>query len=175
MTPARAAWGRKILELAKYLLIGGALYVLASQAMRHASGPKEGSIAANVDLPLVAGNSRFELSKYKGKAVLMEVFASWCSACRRSAPGMTEAWRAHHDQNIEFVGVSVDDNLAAARSIPADWGIPFDVAIDDGSVSRAYGIRMLPTLIFIDPQGVVRHSRTGIASRSEIEGWIAER
>jgi peroxiredoxin len=111
----------------------------------------------------------------KGKAVLVEVFASWCSACRRSAPNLTQVWRAHHGQNVEFLGVSVDDNLAAARTIQADWGIPFDVAIDDGSVSRAYAIRMLPTLIYIDAQGVVRHTHTGVASSSEIEGWLNER
>ncbi|HEY4160204.1 MAG TPA: TlpA disulfide reductase family protein [Polyangiaceae bacterium] len=175
MTFLRGAKHKKLLDLGRYVLFGVALYLLATELMRHASGPKEGTTAAKIDLPLATRPERFELAQMKGKAVLVEVFASWCSACRRSAPSLADAWRAHHDQNVTFLGVSVDENAAAARTIQADWGIPFDVAIDDGSVSRDYGIRMLPTLIYIDAQGVVRHTRTGIPSRAELESWLAER
>jgi thiol-disulfide isomerase/thioredoxin len=165
----------KAFGLLRYGALGGAVYVLAHQFMRRSSGPKEGSAAAAFDLPLAGQPGRVSLAAQKGKPVLLEVFASWCGACKRTAPHMAEAWRAHHGENVTFLAVSVDDDAAAAGRIKQDWQLPFDVAIDDGSVSRGYDISMLPTLIYIDAQGTVRHAAAGVASRSDLEDWLAER
>ena len=173
--PSAAVVREKAFELLRYAALGGCVYVLATQFMRHSSGPKEGSHAAAFDLPLAGESGRVSLAAQHGKPVLMEVFASWCSVCKRSSPRLVEAWRAHHNDNVTFLAVSVDEDASAASRAKADWNIPFDVAIDDGSVSRGYGISMLPTLIYIDEKGTVRHSAVGAASKSELEDWIAER
>ncbi len=165
----------KLLELARYGAIGGAVYLLASHFVRHSSGPKEGSPAAAFDLPLSGQDGRVSLAAQHGKPVLMEVFASWCSACKRSSPRLAEAWRAHRGEDVTFLAVSVDEDPAAAARVKRDWQLPFDVALDDGSVSRGYGISMLPTLIYIDAKGIVRHSAAGVVSRSDIDSWLAER
>lgn len=165
----------KLLEFARYGAIGGGVYFLATHFVRHSSGPKEGSAAAAFDLPLAGKEGRVSLAAQHGKPVLMEVFASWCGACKRSSPRLAEAFRAHQDKDVTFLAVSVDDDPAAAARIKHEWQLPFDVALDDGSVSRGYGISMLPTLIYIDAQGTVRHSAAGVVSRSEIDSWLAER
>lgn len=165
----------KVFDLLRYAALGGAVYVLAQQFMRRSSGPKEGAPAAAFDLPLAGQPGRVSLAAQKGKPVLMEVFASWCGACKRSAPHLAEAWRAHHQENVTFLAVSVDEDAAAAGRVKQDWQLPFEVALDDGSVSRGYDIRMLPTFIYIDGQGTVRHSAAGVASRAELEDWLAER
>ena len=165
----------KLLEFARYGALGGGVYFLASHFVRHSSGPKEGSAAAAFDLPLVGQEGRVSLAAQRGKPVLMEVFASWCGACKRSSPHLAEAWRAHQGEDVTFLGVSVDEDPAAAERIKREWQLPFAVAIDDGSVSRGYGISMLPTLIYIDANGTVRHSSAGTVSRSEIDSWLAER
>ena len=149
--------------------------MLAHQFVRRSSGPKEGSVAAAFDLPLAGQPGRVSLAAQKGKPVLMEVFASWCSACKRTSPHLVEAWRAHHQENVTFLAVSVDEDAAAAARIKHDWQLPFDVALDDGTVSRAYDISMLPTLIYIDAQGTVRHAAAGVASRGDLEDWLTER
>jgi cytochrome c biogenesis protein CcmG, thiol:disulfide interchange protein DsbE len=164
----------KLLACARYGAIGGGVYFLASHFVRNSSGPKEGSAAAAFDLPLADGGGRVSLAAQRGKPVLMEVFASWCSACKRSSPKLAEAFRAHQGENVTFLAVSVDEDPAAAARIKQDWQLPFDVAIDDGSVSRDYGISMLPTLIYIDAHGMVRHSAAGAVSRSDIDSWLAE-
>ena len=173
--PSARVIREKLFELLRYGALGGGVYILASQYVRHSSGPKEGSAAAAFDLPLAGQPGRVSLAAQKGKPVLMEVFASWCSACKRSAPKLAEAWREHHDENVTFLAVSVDEDPAAASRVKGDWQLPFDVAHDDGSVSRGYGISMLPTLIYIDAQGTVRHAAAGVASRSDIDDWLAER
>lgn len=173
--PSAAVIREKVFELLRYGALAACVYVLATQFMRHSSGPKEGSQAAAFDLPLAGQSGHVSLAGQHGKPVLMEVFASWCSVCKRSAPRLIEAWRAHHNENVTFLAVSVDENPASASQAKAEWQIPFDVAIDDGSVSRAYGISMLPTLIYIDEHGTVRHSSVGAASQSELNDWIAQR
>lgn len=173
--PSATVLRQKIFELLRYGALGGCVYVLASQFVRHSSGPKEGSVAAAFDLPLVGQAGRVSLAAQHGRPVLMEVFASWCGACKRSSPRLAEAFRAHQNEAVTFLAVSVDEDPAAAQHIKSDWQIPFDVAIDDGTVSRGYGISMLPTLIYIDGKGIVRHVAAGVASRSEIDDWLAER
>jgi len=173
--PSVRVFGDKLLELLRYGALGGCVYVLATQFVRHSSGPKEGSQAAAFDLPLVGQAGRISLAAQQGKPVLMEVLASWCSACKRGAPRLVDAWRAHHNENVTFLAVSVDDDPAAAGRVKSEWQIPFDVAIDDGSVSKGYGISMLPTLIYIDRKGTVRHAAAGVASRSDLDDWLAGR
>jgi len=165
----------KLFEFVRYAAIGAGVYFLASHFVRHSSGPKEGSPAAAFDLPLAGTDGRVSLTAQHGKPVLMEVFASWCSACKRSSPRLSDAYRAHQGEDVTFLAVSVDEDASAAARVKREWQLPFDVAIDDGSVSRGYGISMLPTLIYIDAQGTVRHSAAGVVSRSDIDSWLAER
>ncbi len=173
--PTARVLREKLFEVLRYAALAGGVYVLGSQLMHHSSGPKEGTRAAGFDLPLVGEAGRVSLASQKGKPMLMEVFASWCSVCKRSSPGLVEAWRAHRGDNVTFLAVSVDDDAAAASRSKAEWNIPFEVAIDDGSVAKGYRISMLPTLIYIDERGTVRHASAGVTSRADLDAWIAQR
>lgn len=172
--PSAAVIREKLFELLRYGALGVGVYLVASHFVRHSSGPKEGATAAPFDLPLAGQPGRVNLAALRGKPVLMEVFASWCSACKRSAPRLVDAYNEHHDKNVKFLAVSVDEDASAAARIKGDWNLPFDVALDDGSVSRGYGVSMLPTLIYIDANGTVRHAAAGVTSRSEMENWLAD-
>ena len=147
----------------------GLLYFMHARA----SGPEEGTTAAPFELSLANRDATFKLADQRGKPVVMEVFASWCGACRRATPGLVEAYREHGDK-ATFIGVSVDDRREDAAAAKNGWGIPFDVAHDDGGVARAYKVSRLPTVIVIGGDGVVRHVTTGGASPSEIGRWIGE-
>jgi thiol-disulfide isomerase/thioredoxin len=163
----------KVSRLIDYAIWAGLLATVVFVVMRRNSGPETGKPAATFDLPLVGGDGRFNLAERRGKPVLVEVFASWCGACQRSAPTLAETFEDHR-ANVDFVGVVVDDDPAAAARIKSDWGIPYDIALDDGSVSRDYNVKLLPTLILIDKTGMVRRVSTGMPTRSQLEGWIQE-
>lgn len=162
----------KILDWVIWAAIGGAVLVMIR---RRNSGPAEGTSAPEINLPLVGTSDRFDLAKERGKPVVMEVFASWCGTCRRAAPVLTEAYRAHPQGDVKFLAVSVDDSLNDAARAKTHWGIPYDVALDDGSVSRGYKVSLLPTVVVIGRDGVVRHTTTGVPSTDELDRWIAER
>jgi cytochrome c biogenesis protein CcmG/thiol:disulfide interchange protein DsbE len=164
---------KKASRLIDYAIWAGLLAAVVFVVVRRHSGPETGTPAAAFDLPLVGSEARFNLAAQRGKPVLVEVFASWCGACRRAAPTLADAF-ADHRANVQFVGVVVDDDPREAARVKSDWGIPYDVAMDDGSVSRNYNVQLLPTIILIDKTGTVRRVTTGMPTRSQLEGWIAE-
>jgi thiol-disulfide isomerase/thioredoxin len=159
------------------VFVYGALAALAVMFVsRKLSGPSEGAQAAPFDLPLIGGaeGERFRLQDKRGRPVLIEVFAGWCGACRRSSPTLIEAWNTHKRDNVSFVGVSVDGSPADALRVKREWGIPYDVALDDGTVSKHYNIEVLPTFILVGGDGVVRKVTTGVPSAGDIGGWLRE-
>ncbi len=163
----------RLLDVAMYaaiLVLGGML------VSRKCSGPREGAPAADFDLPIVGepDGARFRLADQRGKAVLIEVFAGWCGACKRAAPGVVEAFRSANASAVTFVGVSVDSSPDAALEVKRAWGIPYAVVHDDGRVSKQYDIRVLPTFVLVDATGTVRHVSTGAPSRADVQDWISE-
>jgi thiol-disulfide isomerase/thioredoxin len=162
----------RALDWIVWTAIAGAAFVVIR---RRSSGPNEGSPAPRIDLPLVGKSERFELDKERGKPVVLEVFASWCGTCRRAAPVLAEAYRSHSADQVAFLGVSVDDSPGDAARAKERWHIPYDVALDDGSVQRGYKVSLLPTVVVIGPDGIVRHATTGVPSSGQLDAWIAER
>lgn len=162
----------RVIDYSLYAVIAFLLFRFAS---RKFSGPKRGAPAAAIDLPSVeSGAPRFTLAAHSGRPVLVEFFASWCTACRHSAPKLVQAWNTHRERGVTFVGVTLDSNIEDARRAKRDWGIPYDVAIDDGSVAKAYSVELLPTLVLIDKEGRVARVSTGAPSKSELDSWLNE-
>src|SRR5258706_11697442 len=157
------------------LVILAALGLGAVLFFRQRSGPETGTVAQDFALPVIAGSAeKFQLSAERGKPVLIEVFASWCGVCRRAAPTLRDAAAAPRKREVRFVGVSVDRDVADARSAAQEWGIPYDVALDNGSFSRAYEITVLPTFVLVDAEGRVRRVSSGAPRSGEVESWLGE-
>lgn len=162
----------KAVDWVMYAGIAGLLGVLVT---RGGSGPREGAPAKPFQLPLVSGGGAFSLEEQRGKPVILEVFASWCGACEHAAPMLDEVYREAQKSGVVFVGVSVDDNPAAARRAQQSWPISYPVALDDGQVQRGYGVSLLPTFVFIDRSGTIQHVSSGVPSRRMLSRWLSER
>jgi peroxiredoxin len=164
-------WLSKLIDYALYAALAVILFKFVSRKL---SGPKEGAVAAPFEMAVVGKpGAPFRLAEHRGKPVLIEVFASWCPSCQRSAPALRESWQ-HHQHAVDFVGVSVDPSLDDAARARADWNIPYDVGVDDGHIARAYGIEVLPTFVLVDSAGRVRRVSTGSVSTSELDRWLTE-
>ncbi len=174
-TEVQGAPGRsklsKAVDWAMYAGIAGLFGVLVT---RGASGPHEGATAKPFQLPLANGSGVFRLDEQRGKPVLMEVFASWCGACEHAAPMVDEVYRDAEKSGVVFVGVSVDSDARAARRVQESWPIAYPVAVDDGSVQRAYGVSLLPTFVLIDKDGMIKRVSAGVPSRRTLSRWLAE-
>jgi len=158
-----------------------ALYALLGLAalwfLRARGGPQAGAPAPAFDLPVVGAAdskpTRASLAAHQGKPLLIEVFASWCGTCRRSAPELKRA-HAEYGDKLDFLGVSVDTAQEAAFLAKQQWGIPYAVAHDDtGAFARAYRIRVLPTFVLLDSQGRIAEVSAGMLSRGRLDEWAA--
>ncbi len=106
-----------------------------------------------LSLPLVAGGTWTSTSA-RGSVLVIDVWASWCKPCAKSFPKL-DAFAAKHPE-VKVVAISIDEDLAAASDFAASLRVP---AAHDASqsVTRApLGISRLPTLLIVDPDGVVR-------------------
>ena len=105
-----------------------------------------------------AGQSKLSLSNFKGKAVVLNVWASWCVPCNEETPMLQSAWKQAqaHKQNVVFLGIDFQDSTSDARSFLHKYGISYPVVLDaDGSVSINYGVTAVPESFFINSAGVI--------------------
>jgi peroxiredoxin len=145
--------------------------------------PLQGQMAPTFTLKDTSGH-KVSLSDYKGKAVIVDFWATWCAPCKVEIPWLEQFHNQYASQGLEILGVSEDDldldNKAKLAQQKQDIAtkatqmkINYPVLIDDASVSTPYGgIDGLPTTFFIDRSGKVVASTVGLASRDEIEADI---
>ena len=148
--------------------------MLASAAQAApADAPATGHTAPVFDLQGTDG--AVALSKYRGKLVYLDFWASWCGPCRQSFPWMNEMQAKYGARGLQVVGVNLDANSADARqflaSVPAHFVVAFD---PQGGTPRSYGIVGMPSSVLIGADGKVLFQHTGFrpADRAELEAKI---
>ena len=161
----------KATDVAIYAGIAGTFALLLT---RGSSGPSEGGQAKGFELPLASGTGSFDLAAQRGKPVLLEVFASWCGACRHAAPMLGDVYREAKSKDVVFVGVAVDGDRAEALRVQREWPIEYPIAVDNGRVQHDYGVSLLPTFVLIDRDGTIKHVNAGVPARRTLSRWLAE-
>lgn len=161
--PAPAAKGSRLWALLP-LGVFMALATLAAWGMfgarvdRHAT-PLVGQPAPEAVLPALDG-ATFDLSAYRGRAVILNVFASWCAPCRVEHPKLLQLAQ---DSRYVVVGLAYRDDPADTASYLEELGNPYHaVAVDrQGAVGVRFGLTGVPETYVIGPDGVVRMKVTG--------------
>jgi cytochrome c biogenesis protein CcmG/thiol:disulfide interchange protein DsbE len=129
---------------------------------------------------------KVSLADYKGKAVMLNFWATWCGPCRIETPWIVELRQKYAAQGFEVLGIDTEgDDLkkddkagwakaaAAANKFATEEKIPYPVLLDGDSISRDYGgLDDLPTSFFVDRKGVVVAAQVGLTSEQEIESKI---
>jgi cytochrome c biogenesis protein CcmG, thiol:disulfide interchange protein DsbE len=120
------------------------------------SSPLLGKPAPEIDLEGLEGE-RVRLSDYRGRPVIVNFWATWCTPCREEFPVLAEAREQHAAEGLEILGVVHEDTVDGARAFVADlgaeWPMPFDA---DREAWDAYGGVGVPTTYYVDAEGVIR-------------------
>ena len=99
------------------------------------------------------------LSDYKGKYVLVEFWASWCSPCRAESPNLLKQYAAYKDKGFEILGVSVDSDkakwLEAIKKDGLTWTQVSDLKGWESDARKVYGISGVPANFLINPEGKI--------------------
>ncbi|HXS16589.1 MAG TPA: TlpA disulfide reductase family protein [Polyangiaceae bacterium] len=164
----RKSWS-KALDVASWVMLAG---FLAYLLLRDTGGPKQGSAAPALWLQALDGSSDQLLpAQPQPRPLLIKVFASWCGACRRST-WLDDVAGLHSGPHLDYVAVSVDDEIEAARRARAQWSIDSPVLFDrDQALSAKYGIQVLPTYILVDSTGHIARVTTGLPGPLDYKAW----
>ena len=107
-------------------------------------------------LPALGGDGRGSLADYRGKVVLVNVWASWCEPCRDELPLVQRAHRMLSARGGTVLGIDVKENSGAALEAVEEYGLSFPNLRDrDGSFVREWGQTGYPESYVIDRQGKV--------------------
>lgn len=127
---------------------------------------------------------KVSLADYKGKALLLDFWATWCTPCRIETPWLIDLRNQFAAQGFEVLAISADDldrgdpaKLSSEKREIARFvqrmQMPYPVLLDADSISKPYGgLDQLPTAFFVDRNGIVVAAQMGLTSKGEIEGNI---
>jgi cytochrome c biogenesis protein CcmG/thiol:disulfide interchange protein DsbE len=113
---------------------------------------------------------RLDLSAYRGKLVLLNFWATWCSPCRIEIPQFIELQNKYRDKGLRIVGISLDEDDKPVRAFYRRLKMNYPVAIGDVALAERFGgILGLPVSFFIGCDGRLNSRHTGLADISVIE------
>ena len=134
-----------------------------------------GKRAPDFSLRSVDGK-KVALSDYKGKAVLINFWATWCAPCKIEMPWLVALRNQYAGQGFEILGVSEDDAdtpRAKLAKFGQEQGLNYPLLVGDDAVSRKYGgVEFLPTSYFVGRDGKIVAETAGLVSKSEVEESI---
>ena len=135
-------------------------------------GDVRGMAAPNFDLATLDGR-RVKLSDYRGKAVLLNFWATWCAPCQVEMPMFARWQKQYGPQQLAVIGISMDDDSESARRTILAQRVDYPVAMGDATLGQRYGgVLGLPLTFLIDRNGIVRAKFQGETDLGKIEASL---
>lgn len=150
-------------------LIGVLIVGLLSHSLTHefVRAPQPGEPAPGFQLTSLDG-ARLSLDDYRGKVVVLNFFASWCTPCRDEARDLEQTWRKVQNQEVQFLGIAYKET-SKVRDFLDEFQITYPCALDPRSwTARAYGVTGVPETFVVDPEGRLVHHFIGPITEPEL-------
>jgi cytochrome c biogenesis protein CcmG/thiol:disulfide interchange protein DsbE len=113
------------------------------------------------------------LADYRGKLVLLNFWASWCGPCLQEMPRFFGWQKDYGARGLQIIGVSMDDDGAAAERLLARRPAPYPMLLGDAKLGETFGgVRGLPLTFLIDPRGRIAGRYEGDADLAKMEAQI---
>ncbi len=156
-----------IAAIVAVMLFAGIRVSRNNRANGSAKGQLIGNLAPDFELASLDGKN-LKLSDLRGKAVLLNFWATYCGPCKVEMPWFVELQKEYGPQGFQIVGVAMDDasNEDIAK-FTKELGVNYPILIGKESVGESYGgVGVLPTTFFLDRDGKVIAREFGLQSRS---------
>ena len=149
------------LDYASYLAYSGDLL----------AAPEIGARAPQFDLPRIDG-PRLRLADLSGSPVVLNFWATWCAPCRVEMPALQAAYDAG---KVTVLAVNAGEPEDAIQAYMDELGLTFPAVLDpSGDILDLYGVRVFPTTVWVDRQGIVRAEHLGPLTADLIDQYSQE-
>lgn len=147
--PHRMSW----IACASLLLAGPAPLVVPTAA---AAAPAIGQPAPALIVPELGGHE-FDLAKLRGRVVLVNVWATWCSPCRSEMPTLNAFYREYHSHGLDLLGLSIDEAPDVPKVSEVMRQFTYPAALASAAKANGFGDPIaVPITYVIDANGVIR-------------------
>lgn len=144
----------------------------AGSQMAQLGAKADGKAAPDFDLKTLDGKD-LKLSDLRGKGVLVNFWATYCSPCKVEMPWLADFQKQYQDKGFTIVGVTMDDAKPAdIAKFTKDMGVTYPIVLGTDAVGDSYGAQFLPTSVYVDRSGKIVQRVYGLVNRSEIEDNI---
>ncbi len=136
-----------------FTVIIATLALFAMTVVNKAAPPLASGSAPEFALTTFRGEI-LKLSELRGRPIVLNFWASWCSPCREEAPILEAVWRQYKDQGLLVIGVDYVDTESEAQKYIAEFGITYPNGPDvQTRISQTYRITGVPETYFITREG----------------------
>jgi thiol-disulfide isomerase/thioredoxin len=144
-----------------------------AQATGALQGNVVGQMAPDFELQTLDGR-KVRLADFRGKAVVLNFWATWCQPCKIEMPWFIEFQKKYKDQGVEIVGVAMEDtDKKDIEKFLKDMGVNYLVLLGTESVGEQYGgVLGLPTTFYVGRDGKIVEQHAGLISKDDIEAHI---
>lgn len=123
-----------------------------------------GATAPEFRAKVLGQNAYKTLDDYKGKVVLLNVWATWCVPCQREIPSLEKLYSQYAGKGLKLVSVSIDRFVSedSIRAFANQYGVTFEVLHDPtDSIGSTYQTTGVPETFVIGPEGTIRRKVIG--------------
>lgn len=113
-----------------------------------------------------------KLSDYRGKAVLLNFWATYCLPCKEEMPWLVDFQKQYGPKGLVVLGIAMDSSADPIKNFMTKLEINYPILLGNQAVADQYYVKSLPASIFVDRNGRITDQVPGAASRSFLENEI---
>lgn len=115
------------------------------------------------------------LSELRGRAVVLNFWATWCQPCRAEMPLLDDRSRTLAERGLVVLGANFDEPEEDVRAFRDELGLTFPLLLDPGGeIQSLYRVIGYPTTYFIDADGMIRAVHLGVMDEAQLDGYLAD-
>jgi len=124
------------------------------------------------DLINISGQ-KINLSKYRGKPLVIDFWSSWCGPCIKEARVLSEGYKEWNFRGVEFVGIAVWDSKNSIKDFVENNDIQYEIVIDkDGFTAVNFGVIAVPEKFFVKSDGSFAFKINGPIDKESLDSYI---
>ena len=128
--------------------------------------------APDFTLETLEGDS-LQLSSLKGRTILLNFWATWCTPCLQEMPSLAQLHREWEARGVTVLGISLDQGDTEIIAHYTDrLAIPYPILLGSDAVAIAYSVVALPATYVIDADGMIKDHITGLVNIEELEAAL---